>query len=197
MKPKNSTKDIETKSPKKENRRSKAKYPALQKKFNLKMRQDYIETEYVNGVYDKDGRMLMRPMNNDEKNFLNSFYEEVIGANFMHDNELRRLHGEMKILKDRKYLSEEENLKLMELQIEYFARADDVLLYSDHCDQKKLYGENNARNRCVYNRSKSINMLDELNDSTYDDIHERIYNDPTIADKLLIKQLDAKKKSKT
>ena len=40
------------------NRRLKAKYPALKKKYNLKMRQDYIETDYVNGVYDSDGNMI-------------------------------------------------------------------------------------------------------------------------------------------
>jgi hypothetical protein len=150
------------------------------------MRQDYIEPDYVNGTFNSKGELVMRALNNEEKTFLNSFYEEVIGANFMHDNILKELYRAMKPLKAKKNLSEEEHDDLMRLQIEYYMRADEVLLYSDEEDQKKLYGENNARNRCVYNRSKSIGILDELNDETYDEFHKNIYNDPDSGENLMI-----------
>ena len=52
---------------KKESRRSQTPYPALQPKFNLKSRQDYMDTEYVNGVYDKEGNQLIRPLDEKEK----------------------------------------------------------------------------------------------------------------------------------
>lgn len=195
MKQKDLTKDIEKESKNKKNRRSKAQYPALEKRFNLKMRQDYIEPDYINGVYNREGERVIRPLNNEERKFLNAFYEEVIGANFKHDRELRSLHNELKILKSKKQLTEAEEVELLRLQLEYFARADEVLLYSDHEDQKKLYGENNSRNRCLYNRTKSIGILDELNDCTYDEFHRNVYNHKDAADELLMNKIEPKLKT--
>ena len=182
---------------KKTNRRSRTQHPALQKKFNLKMRQDYIEPDYVNGTFNAKGEQVIRPLNHEEKNFLNSFYEEVIGANFMHDRILKELHRAMKPLKAKTDLTEEESDDLMRLQIEYYMRADEVLLYSDPEDQKKLYGENNARNRCLYNRTKSIGILDELNDTTYDEFHRNVYHDKDAADTLLFNVIEPRLKKKT
>jgi len=158
------------------------------------MRQDYIEAEYVNGTYDKDGTMVMRPLNNEEKKFLNSFYEETIGANFQHDNILKELYRAMKPLKKKKVLTKTEQDDLDRLQTEYHLRADEVLLYSDHEDQKKLYGENNARNRCVYNRSKSIGILDELNDETYDEFHKNLYNTHDSGENIMINLVEPRMK---
>ena len=159
------------------------------------MRQDYIEPDYVNGTYGADGEMVIRPLNTEEKVFLNSFYEEVVGANFTHDKILKSLHRQMKDLKRKESLTEEESTELMNLQVEYYARADEVLLYTDHKDQKSLYGENNARNRCIYNRSKSIGILDELNDSTYDEFHKNVYNNPKAADELLFNTIEPSTKT--
>lgn len=159
------------------------------------MRQDYIEPDYVNGAYNSKGEMVIRPLNAEEKTFLNAFYEEVVGANFMHDAELKSIHRQMKSLKIKTELTEDETVLLMSLQMKYFARADEVLLYTEHSDQKKLYGENNARNRCIYNRSKSIGILDELNDSTYDEIHQTVYNNPNAAEDLIINTIEPQTKT--
>lgn len=159
------------------------------------MRQDYIEPDYVNGVYNDKGEQVIRPLNDDEKRFLNSFYEEVIGANFIHDPSLRDLHNKIKKLKSIEEPTEMDERELMQLQMEYYMVADEVLLYSDDKDQKKLYGENNARNRCIYNRSKSIGILDQLNDETYDEFHGNIYNDPNTAEELLINKVEGKVKT--
>jgi hypothetical protein len=136
------------------------------------MRQDYIEPDYVNGVEDSNGNVVIRPLNAQEKKFLNDFYEETINANFMHDDVLKDLYNEMKVIRDKekngKGLTQEEIDRYDNLQIQYFARADDVLLYSNEKDQKKLYGENNARNRCIYNRKKAAGQLDEFNIETMD-----------------------------
>lgn len=154
------------------------------------MRQDYIEPDYVNGVRNANGEMVIRPLNDEEKKFLNSYYEEVIGANFLYDKELKDLYEEMKPLKKKKVLTSDEKSLLDNLQDKYHKRADEVLLYSDHEDQKKLYGENNARNRCLFNRTKSMGILDELNDSTYDEFHRNLYNNPETADKILINTIE-------
>jgi len=60
--------------------------------MNLKSRKEYIEADYVNGVKDQDGRMVIRPLTDKEKEFLNNFYEETINTNFLHDTYLRRLN---------------------------------------------------------------------------------------------------------
>lgn len=194
MKQKNSTEDQAEKSKEKTNRRSKAKYPALQKKFNLKMRQDYIEPDYVNGTFNAAGEMVIRPLDAEEKTFLNSFYEEVVGANFQHSPELKSLYNKMKPLKKKKTLTDEEQNELMQLQLEYYAKADEVLLYSDGEDQKKIYGENNARNRCVYNRSKSMGILDELNNETYDEFHKNAYNTRDAGEEMMINLIEPRVK---
>ena len=159
------------------------------------MRQDYIEPDYVNGTFNKDGEMVIRPLNEEEKTFLNSFYEEVIGANFMHDDLLKELHSALKVLKNKPQLTNEEPEDVERLQSEYYARADEVLLYPDACDQKKLYGENNSRNRCLYNRTKTAGILDELNDSTYDEIHQNVYNNPEVGENIMINAIEPRLKT--
>lgn len=70
---------------KKVNKRSRAKYPALDKALNTKARRDYIEPEYINGVFDGEGRQVIRPLTADEKEWLNKFYEETIVTSFNKD----------------------------------------------------------------------------------------------------------------
>ena len=62
----------EMKSSKKPNRRSNAKYPALDPKYNLKSRSELIEADYIERLSDS------------EKDWLNRFNEEYVNANFKH-----------------------------------------------------------------------------------------------------------------
>ena len=75
-----------TKNTKKnKSRRSRLQYPALNPNYNTKIRKLYIEPDYVNGVQDKDGNMVIRPLNDEEKAWLNKFYEEFIITSFKKD----------------------------------------------------------------------------------------------------------------
>ena len=178
----------------KPNRRSKAKYAALQPKFNLRLRKDYIEPEYINGIYDQDGNQVIRPLNDVEKDFLNRYYEETVGANFLHDSELRDLYDQMKPLKRKKRLNPEEEKLLKRLEKAYRKRADNVLLYPDIADQRELYKENNSRNACLMNRIKATGNLFEINNDTYNGIHDNVYYCADSGENLLINQIESKPK---
>jgi hypothetical protein len=90
----------------KSNKRSKAKYPALKKELNLKSREDYIEPDYVNGVRDESGKMVIRPLTNEEKEFLNDFYAETIITDFLHDPDLKILWNKKKSLINNNHVNE-------------------------------------------------------------------------------------------
>lgn len=66
-------------------------YPALEKDVNLKFRKDFIEVDYINGVYNDQGQQIIRKLSDDEKAYLNKFYEETINTDFSHHPELKRL----------------------------------------------------------------------------------------------------------
>jgi len=73
------------KPPKKVNRRSKAKYPALDPTLNLRTRYEEIEqNQYINGVKNDDGELVIRALTEAEKDWLNRFNEETVNANFKH-----------------------------------------------------------------------------------------------------------------
>jgi hypothetical protein len=74
-----------TRGEEKVNKRRKVKYPALDPRFNLKGRKCYIEADYINGVYNQNGNMVMRPLTDDEKEWLNKYYEETVVTSFNRD----------------------------------------------------------------------------------------------------------------
>lgn len=59
-------------------RRSKAKYPALEPRYNLKIRHDELECDYLNELSEE------------EKDWLNRFNEEYVNTNFKHKG--KRVH---------------------------------------------------------------------------------------------------------
>lgn len=67
---------------KKKNRRNLKKYPALEQRYNLKLRQDYMDNiDYLDGVEYK-GRMVIPPLSEEAKQYLNDFNEEYYNASF-------------------------------------------------------------------------------------------------------------------
>lgn len=63
---------------KKRNKRSKVKYPGLDKQYTLKIRQEVHDQDYIDKLSDK------------EKRWLNNFNEEYINANLKHKG--KKLH---------------------------------------------------------------------------------------------------------
>lgn len=73
----------------KKNRRNQAKYPALEKKYNLLSRQELLDFDYIGKLNDK------------EKRWLNKFVEEEINASFQHPNPLNKSKKSRKVCYDR------------------------------------------------------------------------------------------------
>lgn len=68
------------------NRRKRDKYPSLKRRFNLKIRQEFIETEeYMNGVTNSRNESVIRPLNDEELAWLNKFNAEVETNSFKND----------------------------------------------------------------------------------------------------------------
>lgn len=76
----------------KSTKRQKEKYPALNKGLNLSSRKDYIEPDYVDGVFDQQGNQVIRPLNDKEKKWLDDFYAETVVTDFLHHPDLKKLN---------------------------------------------------------------------------------------------------------
>lgn len=85
-------------------KRKKTKFPALNKGVNTLARKDFIEVDYINGVRDAKGNIVIRAMTEAEKQWLNDFYEETVITNFLHHPELQRLHAEKRDIIECKYV---------------------------------------------------------------------------------------------
>jgi uncharacterized protein (UPF0335 family) len=171
--------------------------------MNLSSRKDYIEPDYINGVYDEHGKQVIRPLTNDEKAWLNQFYEETMVTNFLHHPDLRKLNryrraiieddtvkqiqaeikelnkdkaangSRIKQLKEIITITKKQNEETYAEQLQYIDEElqdlrEEHLLYPDKEDHKQFYNQNNSRNNCIFNRSRSMGKLTDLEIEEYD-----------------------------
>lgn len=181
----------------KKTRRNNAKYPALEKKYTLSMRQDYLDVEYVNGVYDKDGNEVIRPLTDEEKVWLNKFYEEELNANFNYDKRMWIINKKLQPLK-KKFksgkMTKKEVKEYEKLQKEYFDLAEKICLNKTQEEMRFQYRENNRRNDDIWNRQKASGKLTEIDDCTYNYVHNNVYYCACSGENLLINQVQRKQK---
>lgn len=85
------------------------KFQHLRKKGARVHRQDFIESSYIHGIINAHGEQVIRPLNIEEKEFLNNYYKEFVHGTFVTDNESTRL---FKIAK--KLSKNPENIKFFE-----------------------------------------------------------------------------------
>lgn len=58
---------------------------SISPKENLRLRGDYLEGyKYVNGVKDENGKIVIRPLTDKEREWLNKFEAETVGLDFEH-----------------------------------------------------------------------------------------------------------------
>ena len=165
-------------------KKRKGKYPNLNPSQNTLSRQDYIETDYVDGVFDEKGNELIRPLTKEEKEWLNKFYGEYVAFSDRQLNPTPEIMEYMekksefkkKIAKIRRETGKTENeqIRFYQRKIDEIEAALDFLrtaegVFHPTCqEQRDLYSINNSRNFCVYNNRKARGMLLELTTETYD-----------------------------
>jgi len=79
-------------------RRGNAKYPGLDKKYNLKIRQELIDQDYIDKLTDE------------EKDWLSRFNEEYVSANFQHKG--KKLHKTKKQKRERYQANNKRNVDI-------------------------------------------------------------------------------------
>lgn len=159
-------------------KKRKGKYPNLDRSQNTKTRTDYIETSYVDGVFDDQGNELIRGLTDDEKEWLNKFYGEFVA------NSDRQLNPTPEIMKYMEQKSEckkkiakirrtekvktspkiaflQNKIREIEASLD-FLREEAGVFHATCDEQRALYNVNNSRNYCVYNNRKARGMLIDL-----------------------------------
>jgi seryl-tRNA synthetase len=138
--------------------------------FSIKSRKEFIDTDYINGVYDAENRQLIRPLTNEEKQWLNKFYKEHLHASFCEEDPM------VKKLSQEKKDKMKESIQSLSQQIKDLQKDINKLVITKNKIEKKInkikekdlrrqiYENNNARNRCVLNRKKASKDLLYLDD---------------------------------
>jgi len=161
-------------------KKKRGRWDNLKQNKNLKLRRDYINTHYINGMSSITGDKSVesiRALDNEEKDFLNDFYGEYINASFS-DHPLNKTSNENK----KKIVKLKEESESLEKQIKKLdpvkdmkkrnplsRRLVDIKSEIIELDAKKdSYNRNNARNRCVLNKGKAINTVEFRNWGEFD-----------------------------
>ena len=123
-----------------------------------------MEADYVNGVRDADGNQVIRPLTDEEKDFLAKFYKEEVHNRLDLTEEIKE---EKKILQRIKFAHRDYSKKnkikhpeiaAQEQKIEDLLKRQGNWNYKTE-DQKRINKNNNDRNSCIYNKAKASNTL--------------------------------------
>jgi hypothetical protein len=117
------------------------KYPALNPLYNLKSRIDLIDYDYVS------------KLSPEEREYLNSFTEEYVNADFNHGGE--RVHP----------------LETYEKVVKVSGKVRTVDIYKQESEKR-----NNARNSCVLTKAKISNKLTGIEE--LDNLEAESFGDP-------------------
>jgi len=173
-------------------RKHKKKFKFIDNRGAYKTRKDFIETQYINGVKDEAGNLVMRPLNAEEVAFLDAFYKESVHANFTtseetkkHELEIKRLERDNKSYHKAFKEDSKEILKAIENKKIETSKARKALgnIYSDYDEQKEIRQQNYQRNQCVFNKTKVQSKLDSFEEIVEKDWEE--HTEDTIIEDLI------------
>jgi hypothetical protein len=72
------------------------KFAHISKQGSRTKRREFIDTEYVDGVFDAEGNLVIRPLNAAEAKVLSNFYREYVHATFKTSDESKALFKKIK-----------------------------------------------------------------------------------------------------
>ena len=108
--------------------RSQSDFPNLEKKFTLNRRQEFLDSDYVKGVVNKDGELAIRALTRVEKEWLNQFYQETLNSSLHPHNSFYPIPG----------ASELSPQELKELRKLFLTEDKDKIVDEDKLGNKKL-----------------------------------------------------------
>lgn len=79
-------------------KKHKKRFQHLNKKGARVHRREFIEVPYLSGVYNQFGDQVIRPLNEEEKKFLDIYYKEFVHGTFITNQESTRLFKKAKRL---------------------------------------------------------------------------------------------------
>lgn len=79
-------------------KKHKNKFQFLNSKGSRIQRKEFIETDYIRGVYNEFGDQVIRPLNAEEISFLDNYYKEFVHGTFKTDAESIKLFKKAKAL---------------------------------------------------------------------------------------------------
>jgi hypothetical protein len=190
---------------KKNNKRTKTKYPGLKQNLNLRSRYEELDQNYLNGVFDENsGEQIIRPLTDDEKDYLNRFNEEYTNANYNHGG--KRIHPVKKkeseknkflidvkldfveyLKKLNKYIEQSilknKSKNQIKKSVNAFKKSVLAIINKEFKNikdtyQKDSYDRNNSRNRCLVTKTKAMGktyLFDDLPKSML--VNEEYEND--------------------
>ena len=170
----------------------------------MKSRRDYLDnTYYVNGVKNSKNKQVMRPLNEEEKEFLNKFNAEYYGASFEQDDSknLHQYKADKKQLKAVRDSIRELKSMIKELEKKGGNRDKLKVLYKEveatreqltELNPKlKCTDSNNQRNSCLLNIGKATN---EVKFVAWDELDQDEIGTPDIELLYLLNDIEKEKK---
>ena len=148
-------------------------FDSLQKGGTLKTRQDFVETDYVNGVRDASGKLVMRPLTLEEREFLAQYYKEAENVNFNKTEELKTEQKKLRSLiqkhKSYKEIYDEEHPKVVAQRAKVkFLREESNSLFIEDEQRRELFKQDNGRRSDIFNLAKHTGNLVNFDLNEYD-----------------------------
>lgn len=152
-------------------------------------RRDAIESSYINGVFNSEGERVIRPLTNEEKNFLDSYYKEFVHGTFNTDEESMRLFKKAK-----KLSKDPSNVKFFNENGFYPVEVEEAIAAFDKkskalgnlaysfWEQREINSDDYKRRYDIQNNSCRGLQLDSFEDIQYTSSTEEDTNNTIIED---------------
>ncbi len=155
-------------------KKHKKNFQHLSKNGSRVHRQEFIESQYINGVYNDAGEQVIRPLNKDERAFLDKYYKEFVHGTFCTDKESTQLFKKAKTLTKKK-----ENVEFFKKNGHYPQYVQDIVdafnkkskelgnLACDFFEQREVNSDDYKRRYDIQNNAIKGIQLSSFEDLQY------------------------------